>query len=585
MTVDNLKARVASMISSDRSLLKKGLLYSLAGFPIVDYEVNRLAPVVGSLWDKVALLTLAIIAMHQYRTRTRRVASVEWFKFARYFLAYGCALVLSNFFQPFLSIAGYRIDVYFIVFGLLLPLIVTPDAVVPLLRVISAVAVVVGLHGVYQYVVKTPVPPGWIAPGEHLRTRVFSVLLSCNELGSYMALMLPIIVALVIYDARGRGKWWLGLGAIPCVLTFLFTFSRAAWLSSFIAVIIVATLFTRRLLIIPAIALGAGAWVPAVRQRIEALISPAYWLSSTHGGRIARWEQAYQAFQQNPLFGVGPGQYGGAMAAFHHFSMYADNYYAKTLGETGMVGLVLFFSMHLALIRDVWLRAKRAVDRNKILYLGGLTGLLSVFIHNNFENVFEYSSMSMSYFFVASLFLVFSGAETTVRNHPRSTSAVHPPWALFLIWAMSVYWMRTWFDSLVAHTALFGVLMLVFMITLWIISIPPVHRKTWIEFTIFILLVSQSASSHRFGHWQDMALQIIALVGLLCLAWLVTRIALSLLSVSGLIAVADTVMHLHSNPWVAHTFLQGTPLILLGAWILGGLAVRHHHKQVSLRVE
>lgn len=56
-------------------------------------------------------------------------------------------------------------------------------------------------------------------------------------------------------------------------------------------------------------------------------------------GRIPLYEYAISLFKQNPLFGIGWGQYRYSYVR----EIYAHNIYAQILAETGIVGAVLFF--------------------------------------------------------------------------------------------------------------------------------------------------------------------------------------------------------------------------------------------------
>jgi len=214
-----------------------------------------------------------------------------------------------------------------------------------------------------------------------------------------------------VYDTDKWRKWAYRLGLVPCVMTLLFTFTRAAWLSLGLSVILMAIIFERRLLLFLVMFLGISFFIPAIHHRITDLFSPVYWIKSAQAGRIARWTEAFDKMSTNPLFGIGLGHYGGAVASLYHYSVYSDNYYAKTLGETGLVGLTLFIAMHIALMRDLFVRVKNASGRVKFRLIGGMTGLLAVLIHNSMENVFEYAPMALSYFLYASLFLVLGQAE------------------------------------------------------------------------------------------------------------------------------------------------------------------------------
>ncbi|MCF8564914.1 O-antigen ligase family protein [Alicyclobacillus tolerans] len=569
----------SSKVSVDNSRWVKWPVYALTAFPLIDFGLRHTVAPIGSVWDKVVLLLLMGAASIRYWSGTKTVP-ITWSRFAIYFCLFGLALVFANFTHPLLTIAGYRIDVYYIFFGLLIPFVVEAKDVPKLLYSAALIAILIGIDGVFQYIVKTPIPKAWVDPGEHLRTRVFSVLVSCNELGAYMALMIPLIGGLMLYDTDRWRKWLLGLGLVPCTATLLFTFSRAAWFSLGLAIVVVAIAFERRLLIGLALLFAAAFLIPGMQHRILDVFSPLYWMKSAHGGRVARWHQAFSAMQSDPLFGVGPGHYGGAMAVLYHFSMYSDNYYAKTLGETGIVGLTLFFVMHIKLMQDLWARVTNASGGKKMVFLGGLAGLLSVLIHSGFENVFEYAPMSLCYFFVVSLLLVWGHIEMgdgPVRALDRGL--VVRNWLLTGFWALCVNEVNIWLiKPMVLHFAVLGVLAVMAMSALWLVSIPPGYRKTWVELTIFDLLVGQVLSYAFVLHWHFVVHTVLAVVGLLALSWIVIKMRMSRLLVSGLVAIGVVLVAEGfpvTSTWGLDSPFTLAAFALLGASIVAGFALRN----------
>jgi hypothetical protein len=378
-------------------------------FPIVDYAL-RFGPlhVLGVLWDKVVLVILLVLAGSRFIAGYRPERLV-WTRFAGWFMLLGLGIMFAGFAKPLVSAQGYRIDVYYILIALLVPFVVDREDVPKLLHVGAMVAILIAVHGIYQYVVKVPIPRGWVDVTESVRTRVFSVLQSPNELGSYMALMTPILAGLAVYE-RDRWRKWLYAAGVPlCGLTMFFTSTRGAWVALALAILIMSVLFERRLLLALMVFAVIAFFLPTVQHRIGELLSPVYWMQATASGRIFRWMTAYDKMATNPLFGIGTGRFGGAVASLSYGSIYSDNYYAKTLAETGLVGLTLFIAMHLALIRDVLKRGARvAAGRRRFVYLGGLTGLIAVLIHNCMENVFEFAPMEVAYFMYATLLLIWS---------------------------------------------------------------------------------------------------------------------------------------------------------------------------------
>lgn len=393
-------------------------VYALTAFPIVDYalRLNGISPL-GAIWDKVALIVLAIVACSRYISGVRP-KWLRWHHFALLFILYGLALMFSNLAHPMIAMDGYRMDVYYMLYPLLLPFIVAPEDVPKLLHVAAMVAILIALDGVYQYIVKTPIPSGWTDVHEHVRTRVFSVYKSPNELGSYMAMMTPLVAGLTLYERDRIRKWLYAGGFVLCAATLVFTDTRGAWLAFALALMIVAALVQRKLLIVLVVVAIIAFFLPPIHHRIADLFSPVYLLKASQSGRIAKWVEAFGVMSVNPLFGAGLGHYGGAVASDFHLSVYSDNYYAKMLGETGLVGLTLFLALHLSLFTDLFRKAvRRASGRVKYVVIGGVIGLLAVLLHNTIENVFEYAPMVSIYFIYASLLLIWSqGFDGEVRH-------------------------------------------------------------------------------------------------------------------------------------------------------------------------
>lgn len=379
-------------------------------FPLVDFALRNLPHVhpFGVIWDKLALFLLALVAAKAWISGYRP-GLFQWQKYAVWFMAFGCALMFAGLAQAVVSVQGFRIDIYYILFTFLIPFVVRPKDVPKLLHVVAMVAILVGIHGIYQYITKVPTPIGWIGAQETVRTRVFSVLQSPNELGAYMALNTPLLVGLAIYE-RHRVRKWLYITGVPiCMLAFLFTSTRGAWVALAVSVLLIAILFERRLFIGLLVFAAIAYFLPPIHHRILDLFSPVYWINSAQSGRVFKWMTAFDRMSSNPLFGVGVGRYGGAVASLYHTSTYSDNYYAKTLGETGLVGLTLFLAMQLSLVREILAKSVRQAPQGvRFVMIGGLTGLVAVLIHNTMENVFEFAPMAIAYFTVASLLLVWS---------------------------------------------------------------------------------------------------------------------------------------------------------------------------------
>ncbi|WP_051322015.1 O-antigen ligase family protein [Alicyclobacillus contaminans] len=412
-------------IGLTQSRLARWSMYAVIAFPVIDYTLRHVPglSLLGSIWDKLLLVVMAALAGVRYISGYRP-RWLLWHRFAGWFLLLGLAVMFAGLASLGVSVNGLKMDVYYMLYAFLIPFLVAPEDVPRLLHAGAILAILIGLHGIYQYITKAPIQRGWTDVGETVRSRVYSVLQSPNELASYMALMTPLLAGMALYETHRIRKWIYGAGVLICGLTMLLTFTRAAWVALALAVFLMAVLFERRLLIALIVFVAVVYFLPPIHHRISDLLSPVYWIKSSQSGRIYRWVTAFDKMGTNPLFGIGTGRFGGAIASQSYGSLYSDNYYAKIMAEMGIVGLTLFVAMHIALIRDLFRRAiQTAVGRARYVLIGGTTGLIAMLIHNSMENVFEFAPNVFAYFTYATLFLIWVAAPVPDAGRTKATSA------------------------------------------------------------------------------------------------------------------------------------------------------------------
>ncbi|NCB41864.1 MAG: hypothetical protein EOM59_04515 [Clostridia bacterium] len=352
------------------------------------------------------------------------------------FFAVGLLLMTLNRPFPSVALAGYRAQVEYMVWFLLI-LRLTEDKAdaKALCYAFAGTVFVLCLHGIYQYIIGVEIPDSWTSNTEMgVRTRVFSITGSPNIFGSLIVMAAPTMAALVYSCQKTFWKlFYLGCTVLMC-LCILFTFSRGAWVGLIVAVIIFSLYVDKRLLGMMAAAMAAIlVLVPSITSRLTYLFTSDYAQASAIGGRTLRWEVGHNLLMENsPWLGFGLGRFGGAVAMnnqlldqteeFKYF--YMDNYYLKTLVEMGFVGLIIFLLL-LAVLAVYGLRAvyrsglyyrgdKRAdpfirnIGNTKLLSAGIFSGLSGVLTHCYFENIFEEPYM-MSYFWGLAAILIYLG--------------------------------------------------------------------------------------------------------------------------------------------------------------------------------
>ncbi len=218
-------------------------------------------------------------------------------------------------------------------------------------------------------------------------SRIFGTLGRYDRLGNLLAFFLALCVPLV-YEPRlraGRRAWCLVL--LLGLPALIFTFSRASWFAFLLAFLFVAIVLRRDRRV--AIAFGSAAILLAFYVGISGLrvgfiteapgqtlverfyetFSYARWRGEYYGlGRLFWMVQTPSVVvPAAPLFGHGPGQFGGGAAAalgrtvvydrlglpfgVYGTDGYIDNNWFSLWGETGTLGIILFLSMGILLFR------------------------------------------------------------------------------------------------------------------------------------------------------------------------------------------------------------------------------------------
>ena len=394
----------------------------------VDYVLRDVlsVPVLSSLWDE-ALLLLSFLWI--LRLRMDRATPLE----ARTnpldvpllaFLALGFLLMNTVFDYYSIAVDGYRATVQYMLWFFVVTRMLRDDRDFRTLYfAMVALATVIALHGIYQFIVAVPIPSNWTDQAEQsVRTRVFSIFGSPNIMGDYMVMFAPMAAGLAYY----LPKTWQKLLAWACAFAMcfacLFTMSRGAWVAMAVAVVLFCLLVDRRLFALLVVAAVAAMFLPFVASRIGYLFTEQFAESTARGGRASRWHYGlnYLVESGHPWLGLGLGMFGGAIAMqtkiidqWDYF--YLDNYYLKIMVEMGYLGFIFFVVLLAALV----LIGLRCVRRSGLIHRAGgprmqplaagiLSGLCGVLAHCYFENIFEEPYM-MAYFWMMAAMLVYLG--------------------------------------------------------------------------------------------------------------------------------------------------------------------------------
>jgi O-antigen ligase len=259
---------------------------------------------------------------------------------------------------------------------------------------LSGIAVAVAFVGgiaAYERVTGAVTEQAFFTPDGALVGRVAAGFGHPNELGGFLVVLLPFVLAGALMARRGR--WAFAAAAALGTYGVYASFSRGA----LVGLVLVPFFFLRgrRLLILaPALALLLALTAPGlVGERFATLTQSG----SEVATRVDFWRTATEIWQQSPVLGAGLGQFPEAYAesrlpgrgflpgTLSEPPPHAHNLLLQTAATEGLVGLVVLLLI-LASAASVALRLRRSDGRPDAIFGSAAVAFLAAFlIHNQFD--------------------------------------------------------------------------------------------------------------------------------------------------------------------------------------------------------
>jgi len=274
-----------------------------------------------------------------------------------------------------------------------------------LIRTLFFSGIVVSLYGALQYLGFEPNTYGAL-PFE--ANRSFSTFGNPDLLGGFVALLMPLGVALALSEkhAGWRAFYWLGAGLSSVVWVTAFT--RGAWIGGAVAIVLLAFAAWRQRIPLHAIdrwMLGAAAAIISAvvvrsltaTSQVMNVVARAASIFSVHEGssetRLQIWGAAIEAIKDRPVLGYGrdtfrlvfplykPAEY-VALSGYLSVEDSVHNHVLRTALSGGIPALVLEYGFF------IWtlVRARRAAfgrggAGSRILYAGVFAAVVGHLVH------------------------------------------------------------------------------------------------------------------------------------------------------------------------------------------------------------
>jgi O-antigen ligase len=246
--------------------------------------------------------------------------------------------------------------------------------------------------------------------------RVFGTMGRYDQLGAFMAFIMLILVAF-LYErsAPEKDRVWMWLLLLASLPILALTYSRSAWFGFLLGFLFIGAIIKRdkrviaAAILIPTLLLAyVGLTGLVVRELVDVsdqsitnrffeAFSYERWVGEYHGLGRLYWivQTVAVVVPASPIFGHGPGMYGGgAVAALGNTQVYdelslpfgvygtdgyIDNNWFSLWGETGTLGLLMYVWLYISLFLACMHVYRNAEDKEvKALALGVSAAMIAV---------------------------------------------------------------------------------------------------------------------------------------------------------------------------------------------------------------
>ena len=241
--------------------------------------------------------------------------------------------------------------------------------------------------------------------------------LGSNEINAFYVTYTFVILSVASCTKNRWGKCFLYLVALLNIYCIVYGFSRGAYLSLIVGLIIwafvsskVKYLVSVLVLFLLLVTIGVSVLPKATVERFDMTFTDEEDRDESAESRIKFWELAFDYYLQNPIVGIGYRNFPKVNPA----GLDTHNYYVKVMVENGTIGLIALF----VLLRSFWKKIRELQRKAHDPFLekfaiGMIPCMVALLIGNLFGDRFTYYPL-ISYFFVY-MAIVCRGIEITDR--------------------------------------------------------------------------------------------------------------------------------------------------------------------------
>ncbi len=264
---------------------------------------------------------------------------------------------------------------------------------------------------------------------DHLRItagffRAFGTFGQPNPFGGFMGLIAPLaimfclafLLAYLRQPSRITGILTLFYGASALIITtaLFASWSRGAWLGFVVSCGVMLAALPRKLwqnltilsitICVSLLALMSNILPMTVIDRMQNAVQELVVIADVRGvyitpenyaviERLAHWQAALNMAQDNPILGVGFGNYDNAYEKYRLLNWemsldHAHNYYLNVLAETGTIGLLAYLLLFFVIIFKTWQARIHPDNTSRFITIGLLGTWVYLATHSLTDNLY-----------------------------------------------------------------------------------------------------------------------------------------------------------------------------------------------------
>ncbi|RFU69552.1 O-antigen ligase family protein [Peribacillus saganii] len=445
---------------------KNSLTYVLVLLHLFLVPILYFKKYIGPLPLSIEIILIPILVLSaawEYKKGTIKLndLSIKPFiiTFSLFLIAAVISLVKAESYTPAIMEIG-RFLSYVFLFLIVVKVQFTKEQYINFAKAFGAAALIVGLFGILQYVFNFSLNKAGLYALEEAKGRVDSTLTNPNYYSSFVNFVIPILLLLAVVYFKNKKTQLLFFAFYSIyVINLILTYTRAAWVTMFCAFILIIlimpkkflkNLFKPHILVAFALLLTVLYWMPDVQSRTNsAIYAIGKLLPDTPGNpdkggedgdeapeddeetieepddettnravvsRITLWKTGWVMFKDNPILGVGMGNYYVRYKDFvekypeldiGHEAYSVHNSYLKVAAETGIIGILSFLSFYIVYFLYL---ARLYFKQNligQVIAAGVFVGSVTFMVQNLSNNLIFIPQLNIIFWLVGGLAIAF----------------------------------------------------------------------------------------------------------------------------------------------------------------------------------